>query len=60
MELSAANSTITPCHFIIIHRGRSRSFKEGGGGGHHECQRSRFSRGMWGLAPPEIFENLSL
>ena len=31
-----------------------------GGGGHNERRRRAFSRGVWGHAPPEIFENLSL
>ena len=31
-----------------------------GGGGYNEPLRRTFSRGVWGHAPPEIFENLSL
>ena len=30
------------------------------GGGTNECRRCELSREVWGRAPPEIFENLSL
>ena len=47
----------------FLTRGRSRIFNEVGGGGEGAPQvllSCRLSRGVWGHAPSENFENLSL
>ena len=47
--------------FLFFSQRRIQDLQKGGGGTNElERRRREFSRGVWGHAPPEIFENLSL